>query len=110
MNVRVSLSPAPLAPSAALEPVPAVLIRRAAVSLHHAIDGDLRLGRQLHGSSVSLVVVVLGMTTPRRGSHRSRGVHKDWIGVEPDDTRPQRARSGGAVRTSHLAAPSRWAI
>ena len=36
-------------PSAALESVPAVLIRRAAVSLHHSIDGDLRHGDQLHG-------------------------------------------------------------
>src|SRR3954471_2898344 len=58
MNVRVSLSPAPLAPSAALEPVPAVLIRRAAVSLHHAIDGDLRLGRQLHGRGSLLVALI----------------------------------------------------
>src|SRR3954465_3150339 len=32
----------PQSPSAALEPVPAVLVRRAAVSLNHAIDSDLR--------------------------------------------------------------------
>ena len=38
----------PPSPSAALESVPAVLLRRAAVSLHHSIDGDLRHGRQLH--------------------------------------------------------------
>ena len=48
INVLVSLSPAPLGPSAALESVPAVLIRRAAVSLHHSIDGDLRHDRQFH--------------------------------------------------------------
>src|SRR6266566_4733706 len=36
-------------PSAARESGPAVLIRRAAVSLHHSIDGDLRRGRQFHG-------------------------------------------------------------
>ena len=34
-------------PSATLEPIPAVLVRRAAVSLHHPIDSDLRHGRQL---------------------------------------------------------------
>ena len=38
----------PHRPSAALESVPAVLFRRAAVSLHHSIDGDLRHGRQFH--------------------------------------------------------------
>src|SRR6266571_3666546 len=49
----------PHGPSAALESVPAVLIRRAAVSLHHSIDGDLRHGRQFHGFVLSLVVVFL---------------------------------------------------
>src|SRR6202042_846675 len=38
----------PPGPSAALESVPAVLIRRGAVSLHYSIDGDLRHGRQFH--------------------------------------------------------------
>jgi hypothetical protein len=38
----------PLGPSAALESVPAVLIRRAAVSLHHSVDGNLRHDRQFH--------------------------------------------------------------
>ena len=38
----------PHGPSAALESAPAVFIRRAAVSLHHSIDGDLRHGRQFH--------------------------------------------------------------
>src|SRR5829696_3473779 len=35
-------------PSAALESAPAVLVR-AAEALHHAVDGDVRGGRQLHG-------------------------------------------------------------
>src|SRR5205823_11754000 len=51
MNVMVSVVGDPHGPSAALESVPAVLIRRAAVSLHHAIDGDLRHGHQFHASS-----------------------------------------------------------
>src|SRR5580693_6411128 len=38
----------PPGPSAAVESVPAVLIRRVAVSLHHSIDGDLRHDRQFH--------------------------------------------------------------
>jgi hypothetical protein len=45
----------PHCPSAALESAPAVLIRRAAVSLHHSIDGDLRHGGQSHGFALSLV-------------------------------------------------------
>src|SRR6266542_2467220 len=64
----------PHGPSTALESLPAVLIRRAAVSLHHSIDGDLRHGRQLHVFVLSLVVVFLGMTAPRRGSDRSREI------------------------------------
>src|SRR6185312_14920462 len=43
----------PQGPAAALESVPAVLIRRAAVSLHHSIDGDLRHGRQFHAFVLS---------------------------------------------------------
>src|SRR5215207_11073841 len=48
----------PQGPSAALEPAPSVLIRCPAVPLHHAIDGDLRLGRQLHGRGPLLVVLI----------------------------------------------------
>ena len=58
-------------PSAALEPVPAVLVRRAAVSLHHAINGDLRLGRQLHGRGflrVGLITVRYDPTTAPNSS------------------------------------------
>ena len=39
---------APDCSASAAQPVPAVLIRRVAVSLHHSIDGDLRHGRQFH--------------------------------------------------------------
>jgi hypothetical protein len=37
-------------PPAALEPAPAILIRPAQ-SLHHAVNGDVRDGRQLHRHS-----------------------------------------------------------
>jgi hypothetical protein len=72
MKVMVSSSNTPRGPSAALESVPAVLIRRAAVSLHHSIDGDLRHGGQFHGFALSLVLVCLFMTGPKRVSHRDR--------------------------------------
>jgi hypothetical protein len=47
--------------------------RPPAVSLYHAVDGALCVGRQLHGFVVlSLIVVLLVMTVPRRGSlHRA---------------------------------------
>ena len=50
----------PHGPPAALESVPAVLIRSAAVSLHHSIDGDLRHGRQSHGRGSLLLGTPLG--------------------------------------------------
>src|ERR671930_2720257 len=61
----------PHGPAAALESAPAVLLRRAAVSLHHAVDGDLRHGRQLHGFVPSRVVVSrYDRTEARRSSQR----------------------------------------
>src|ERR671933_697529 len=76
MNVMVSLIEHPHGPSAALEPDPAVLIRRAAVSLHHSIDGDLRHGRQLHGRGSLLVGDRFRYdrtTAPDSSVHRARG-------------------------------------
>src|SRR4029077_1469418 len=54
----------PPGPSAALESVPAVLIRRAAVSLHHSIDGDLRHDRQFHDRGSLLPGAPRGRLTP----------------------------------------------
>src|ERR671930_1629122 len=69
MNVMVSLSNTPHGPSAALESVPAVLIRRAAVSLHHSIDGDLGHGRQLHArGSFTVAPPLVGGLTPTTNS------------------------------------------
>src|ERR687893_1882652 len=57
-------------PSAALEPAAAVLLRPAE-PLHHAVDGDVRVRRQFHGSfPFSLVWSSFGWTGPHR-SHRS---------------------------------------
>src|SRR6266536_2334690 len=66
VDERVGLVVAlPQGPSAALESVPAVLIRRAAVSLHHSIDGDLSHGRQLHDrGSFTLAPPLVGGLTP----------------------------------------------
>ena len=65
MNVVVSSSPFPRAHPPRSNPVPAVLIRRAAVALHHAIDGDLSHGRQLHErGSFALAPPLVGGLTP----------------------------------------------
>ena len=98
MNVTVSLSATPHGPSAALESVPAVLIRRAAVSLHHSIDGDLRHGRQFHGFVLSLVTVFLVVTAPRRGSHRSQDRYLRQRAYAKTETRRQGNSEGTPAR------------
>src|SRR5215216_1250848 len=74
----------PQGPSAALEPAPSVLIRCPAVSLHHAIDGDLRLGRQLHGRGPLLVVLITvrydRTTAPNSIGHRGVDADRDRRG------------------------------
>src|SRR5215216_3456800 len=57
-------------PSAALESAPAVLVRPAE-SLHHAVDGDHRGGRELHARGSLLAgFVVVGSTGPPHRCHR----------------------------------------
>src|SRR5262249_38682439 len=60
-------------PSAAHESAPAILIRRAAVSLHHSIDGYLRHGRQSHGLAL---VRWWRSIRPPRGAHL---ISRAWL-------------------------------
>ena len=80
----------PPGPSAALESVPAVLIRRAAVSLHHSIDGDLRHDRQFHD---------LGSLLPGRPSRAA--AHLRYEHLRPDPTPPRGLLPGTFRHAGH---------
>ncbi len=57
-SLVVEERPCPSAASEMEQSAAAILIRPT-ISLHHSVNGDLRVGRQLHGFVLSLVVVFL---------------------------------------------------
>ena len=104
----------PQGPSAALESVPAVLIRRVAVSLHHSIDGDLRHDRQFHdrgslqrGGAPGGRPLTPATNTSAPIRHRPGDFFRGLSGT-PVASDPAARRSVGRLRLSCLVATTRF--
>src|SRR5882672_5158745 len=84
-----------MTPSAALESAPAVLVRPAE-PLHHAVDGDVGVGRQLHDVRSFLVGIVSVGRPSRAASHPN--YERPW----PDPT-PHPGFLSRPVGADHIA-------